>query len=37
MDEMIDAVLALCDCGPDWTSRVWASDEVRAAWSDTLA
>jgi NAD(P)-dependent dehydrogenase (short-subunit alcohol dehydrogenase family) len=37
MDEMIDAVLALCDCGPDWTGRVWASDEVRAAWGDSLA
>lgn len=31
MDEMIEAVLALCDCGPDWTGRVWSSDEVRAA------
>jgi citronellol/citronellal dehydrogenase len=36
MEEMVEAVVALCDCGPDVTARCFVSLDLIAEWSLTV-
>jgi NAD(P)-dependent dehydrogenase (short-subunit alcohol dehydrogenase family) len=32
VEQLVEAAVALCDCGPDMTGRTWVSDELIAEW-----